>query len=107
MINITRISFRKKRYEQKERNFVANVSVTLDNSIILTNLQLVFNIYTQSLRLQWPTYFCKGKNIKHICFIDYEDVHTLEQKVIKEYFRKRKTDIWETSVLDSLIPDPE
>lgn len=107
MINVTRIAFRKKRYEQREKNIVANVSVTLDDSIILTSLQLVFNIHTQSLRLLWPRYFAKDQPIKHVVFIDYNDVNILEQRVIQEYFKKRKSFGWDKSVLDSLIPDPE
>ena len=107
MVNVTRISFRKKRYEQSEKNIVANVSVTLNDSIILTSLQLVFSIRAQSLKLLWPRYFSKGCLLKHVCFVDYNDVDILEQRVIQEYFRKRKSFGWEKSVLDSLIPDPE
>ena len=106
MINVSRISFRKKRFEQREGNIVANVAITLNDSIILTSPQLVFNVY-QGLKLQWPRYLAKGKLVKHFCFVEYEDIRILEQKVIKQYFEQRRLGDWEITPIDLLIHEPE
>ena len=106
MVNVTRISFRKKRYEQGERNFVANVSVTLDNSIILTSLQLVFNV-PYGLKLQWPRYLSNGKLVKHFVFCDYEDILKVERQVIKHYFNQKKIGDWQITPIDLLINEPK